>query len=159
MTTGGTLWFLCRVHWSLEPKKALLLSLLWAALAVLLALIASPFPLIQLEVGALGGIFVGALQRRSFQEGADLYLSATKGAQVRRALASTRSGRRSVGLQWVVALGLLGVAMLSLRSAAGRPRNPAFGLISGYLLLMAVRDLTSIPGLLALRRRGAAGLR
>jgi hypothetical protein len=139
------------VHWSLDPKKSLALAALWAVLAALLAWAARPFPLVQLEVGALAGVVVGALQRRSLAEAPDLYRAAATGAQVRRAMVSTRSGKRAVGMQWVAALILLGVAMISLHGAGGHARNPAFGLLSGYLLLMTARDLLSASGQRALR--------
>jgi hypothetical protein len=149
----GGLWSAGGVHWSLDWKKCLALAVLWGALAAVLARLASPFPLVQLEVGALAGLLIAALQRRSFAEAPEVYRAAHTAAQVRRAMAGTRAGRRAVGLQWVAAIALLGVSILSLRGAGGRPHNPAFGLLAGYFVLMAARDLLSIPGLQKLMGR------
>jgi hypothetical protein len=145
------LWFECGVHWTLDPKKSLALAILWLAVAVLLAWLAAPFPVFQIAVGVVAGVVAGALQRRSFDEAPELYREATTSVQVRRAAASTRAGRRSLGLQWVAALALLGVSLLVLRGGKGPRHSPAYGLLCGYFVLMGLRDLLVVPGLLKLQ--------
>ncbi len=134
------------VHWTLDPKKSLAVAILWVVLAALLAWLATPFPLLQIAVGVVAGVLAGALQRRSFEEAPGLFREAVTAAQVRRAAASTRGGRRAIGLQWVASFALLGVSVLALRGGAS-PRSPAYGLLSGYFVFMALRDLLAIPGL------------
>jgi hypothetical protein len=138
------------VHWTLDPKKCLAVAILWLVIAAVLAWLATPFPLFQIVVGVLAGVLVGALQRRSLDEAPELYRDAVTSVQVRRAAASTRSGRRALGLQWVAAFALLGVSLLALRGTSGPRHSPAYGLLCGYFVLMAMRDLVVVPGLLKL---------
>lgn len=147
MAFGRALCFVWRVHWTLDPKKSLALAALWVAAAALLAWVATPFPLLQITVGVVAGVLVGTLQRRSLDEAPALYREAVTSVQVRRAAASTRAGRRALGLQWVAAFALLGVSFLALRGGPAPHRSPGYGLLCGYFLLMALRDLLVVPGL------------
>jgi hypothetical protein len=139
------------MHWTLDPKRALSLAMLWAAAAALLAWSAHPIPIGLVAAGLLLGIPLGVLQRRSLAEAPAAFRQASTARQVRTALTSTRSGRLALRTQWVSAAILLAGSLLQAVSARDAvPSNPAIGAVAAYLSLMFTRDLFALPALRAL---------
>ena len=134
------------MHWSLTPGFNLLLVCAWAAVLAALMALGAPLPGLALPIAGLGGMLVGAFQRRAMGASRDAFRSARTALEVRAALRTTASGRAALALQY--AAWILSFAAVAWRD----PSLPAL-LVAAALFFLA-RDATALPGVLRLNRPG-----
>ena len=144
------------MHWSLTPGFNLLLVCAWAAVLAALMALGAPLPGLALPIAGLGGMLVGAFQRRAMGASRDAFRSARTALVplvampvsllVRPALRTSASGRAALALQY--AAWLLSFAAVAWRD----PSLPAL-LVAAALFFLA-RDATALPGVLRLNRPG-----
>jgi hypothetical protein len=87
-------------HASLRPRVNVVLMATCGVAAIGLSLVAQRLPTVTLLVGAAAGAAVGRSQRRSLREAAVAFRGADTALEVRRVLASTRSGKIGLWIQW-----------------------------------------------------------
>ncbi len=133
------------MHWTLHPRKSLWLTLAAAVAGYCFAWLDPRVPVPQLAIGIVSGVAGGILEGRSVAARPEGYLTAETWQQVRPAMTATWTGRVALTLGWITALVLLVTGLF-------RPSNPLYGMASGYLVMMVVRDLLALPALRDLER-------
>jgi hypothetical protein len=126
------------VHASLLPRTNVILLSAWIAGAVVVSLHASVVPLATLALGAVLGAALGLLQRRALRESRVALIASQSAMDVRRALASTGSGRTYLYALW-------GSVLLVLVAAYALPTGGShFGAVAGYCALAGMRELITL---------------
>jgi hypothetical protein len=134
------------MHATLKPATNIKLMVVWAVLAVLVTVIGSPTPWIFLLAGAVFGAVAGWMQLLAFREASGAMLAAQTAMEVRRALSSSRWGRRYLVTLWVGVLFLFVLAAYLLRGRA------FIGLLAGYSAFAFTRELLTLRGTFELKR-------
>lgn len=124
------------MHATLGTRTNLALIGLAALCAAAALAFSRPVPVAPAVVGAFLGAMIGLLQGRGLEQARSSLRGAETMMEVRQALASTLAGKRSIVLQWAGVFAILGVALWI--------RNPIGGFVSGYGLLMGLRDLLAL---------------
>jgi uncharacterized membrane protein len=137
------------MHLSLQPKTNARLLILWGLVAVVVALAVSPTPWLFLGVGGGLGLCAGIIQLRALRESSASLLAAQTAMDVRRALSSSRSGRRYLYAFWGSMAVLVVLAFCCLRGRAG------VGLLAGYPAFACAREFLTLRGTFELRRLSA----
>ena len=124
------------MHQTLKPRTNQTLAIVCAIVAAIAFTLTRPAPLGPAIVGILLGSAVGVLQRRSIVDARGTFQRAETALDVRRALMSTTAGKWAIAVQWSGAVIVVGFAV--------RMGNAVGGSVTGYALLMCVRDLMTL---------------
>ena len=131
-------------HLTLSVRTSVIVALASGLVSIGLAVGAWPRAASVLVVGIVCGAIVGLLQARAIKQAPDTFASAATALAVRAALMATPAGKLAIWLQWLTILPLFAAWF-----SAGA--KPAFAPIAGYAAFMCLREIASLPGLLALR--------
>ena len=110
------------------------LIVLWITVLAALLLTVTPIPYVTVLVGVLFGIPCGFFQKQALSSVSEAIATARTALEIRKALTSVSSGKRTTGLQW------LGTATV-LISAVLQNQNTIAAFVSGYCSLMLARDI------------------
>jgi len=134
------------MHATLTPKTNIKLIVLWAVIAVLVAIFGSPTPWLFLLLGIVLGAGAGFMQLLALRESSRPLKAAQTAMEVRRALSSSRWGKRYLFTLWftMALLAALGVYFLRSRWFIGQ--------FAGYSAFAFVRELLTLRGTFELER-------
>lgn len=136
------------MHKTLELRPNLLMAIGWAVvLAVCLYQDAGTAAGLVAAL-LLAGLAVGALQSLALFDSKSGFLEASNTLQIRAAMKRSAPGRLAIYLQWMCGLSMVGILFIA---------NVSFSLLTVLACFAAfgfTRELASLPGILALRRRG-----
>jgi hypothetical protein len=132
------------MHATLKPRLNITLMAIWAAIAAILSCFGGTVPYITLIFGGLLGALTGNLQLHAMRSSPAMFQQAKNAVDVRHALASTSSGKRSIQLQWAGAAILIGIGLIT--------KDPLRTPIVGYFAFMCIRDVCAFPGIIILNR-------
>ena len=124
------------MHASLQVRWNVAVIIACVVFAAVMAVFTHPFPLMAWVAAAAFGVVSGLLQARAVVEARSTFQSAATMLEVRAALTSTASGRRSLYVQWALLPVLLVVAFLV--------HNTFGAALGGYAVFMAVRDAIAL---------------
>jgi hypothetical protein len=137
-----------RMHANLTPKNNVrLIAISVIVLALVIVFGSVPFPLY--AIGAVFGAVGGFLQLRAIRQSHAGFLSADSALAVRRALASSASGKIYLILFWVGAVVFITISIILLRERF------VFGWLAAYFCFVVVRDLIALPATYELERRAS----
>jgi len=146
-------WKLCPInndrlhmHPSLKPKTNIRLIVVWALIAVSVAVISSPIPWLFLGLGVVLGTCADFIQLLALCESSRSLLVSETAMDVRRALSSSRWGRRYLYTLWFCVVLLFLLAFYFLRSRA------VVGLFASYSAFAFMRELLTLRGTFELER-------
>ena len=134
------------MHITLQPKTNVRLLIIWSAVAVVVALIASPVPWLFGGVGIALGLCAGIIQLGALRESSASLLATQTAMDVRRVLSSSRCGRLYLYVFWFSMFVLFVLAFYLLRGRA------VIGLLAGYSAFAFTRELLTLRGTFELCR-------
>jgi hypothetical protein len=137
------------MHASLTPKNNILLIAFFAVILVLVVAFGSVPPSLYL-IGGVCGVAGGFLQRRAIRQSSAAFLAADGVLAVRRALASSASGKIYLVLFWLAAVIFVTVSIILLRERF------VLGWLAAYCCFVVVRDLLALPATYDLQRRASS---
>ena len=137
------------MHASLTPKNNILLIAFFAVILVLVVAFGSVPPSLYL-IGGVCGAVGGFLQRRAIRQSSAAFLAADGVFAVRRALASSASGKMYLVLFWLAAVIFVTVSIMLLHERF------VLGWLAAYCCFVVVRDLLALPATYDLQRRASS---
>jgi hypothetical protein len=140
------------MHKTLKLRPNLMMAIAWAAVLTICLYqgAGTGEPLIAALL--LGGFAVGALQSLALSDTKAGFLEASTPLQVREAMRQSAPGRLAIYLQWICGLTL--VVALFITDV----RSPLLSGLACFAAFGLARELASLPGVLALRRRARSPL-
>jgi hypothetical protein len=137
------------MHASLRPKNNIRLIGIFAFILMLVVAFGSvPLPLY--VIGAVCGVAGGFLQLRAIRQSRAAFLAADGAFAVRRALASSASGKIYLVLFWLAAVIFVTASIMLLRERF------VFGWLAAYCCFVVVRDLLTLPATYELQRHASS---
>ena len=135
------------MHTTLKLRPNLLMVLAWAAVLAtcLYQGDGTGRPLVAALL--LGGFAVGALQSLALSDATAGFLEANTALQVREAMRRSAAGRLAIYLHWFCVLTLVGSLLVT------EVKSPLHSVLACFAAFGLTRELASLPGILALRRR------
>ncbi len=130
------------MHRSLSIGTSRVLIVLWAAGALAFALVTRGAVALSVASGAACGVVAGLLQRVALRKDAAAFAGTATSLDVRRVLASSRSGKAAISLGWGCGIVVLPATMFLHRNGP-----VAAGWFAGYMAFMLVRDAFAYPAL------------
>ena len=137
------------MHASLTPKNNIRLIAIFAIILALVAAFGS-VPLPPYLIGAAFGAIGGFLQLGAIRQSRAAFLSADSALAVRRALASSASGKIYLVLFWFGAIVFVAVSVILLRERF------FLGWLAAYCCFVIVRDLIALSATFELQRRASS---
>jgi hypothetical protein len=137
------------MHASLTPKNNLRLITVFGIALVLFVAFGS-VPLALYLIGAVCGVAAGFLQLRAIRQSRPAFLAADDAFAVRRALASSASGKIYLGLFWLAAVIFVSVSLMLLHERF------VFGWLAAYCCFVVIRDLLALPATYELQRHASS---
>jgi polyferredoxin len=137
------------MHASLTPKNNIRLIAI-SVIVLALVVVFSSVPFVPYLIGAAFGAAGGFLQLSAIRQSYARFLSADNALAVRRALASSASGKIYLVLFWVGAVVFVAVSIMLLRERF------FFGWLAAYCCFVVVRDLIALPATYELERRASS---
>jgi hypothetical protein len=132
------------LHASLSRKTNLKMLAVWLLAAIAISVFAGPVPWMLLACGVALGAISGGLQLRVIRQAPDALLASTTLMEVRRAMATTSTGRLYFHVFW-------GIAILQVALAAYLLGNRFFaGWAASYCAYAFTRDLVAMRGVVEL---------
>jgi hypothetical protein len=137
------------MHASLTPKNNIRLIAIFAIILVLVVAFGSvPLPLYL--IGAVCGVVGGFLQLRAIRQSRSAFLAADGALAVRRALASSTSGKIYLVVFWLAAAIFVTVAIILLHERF------VFGWLAAYCCFVLARDLLALSATYELQRHASS---
>ena len=137
------------MHASLTPKNNIRLIAIFAIIFALVVAFGS-VPLLPYLIGAAFGAIGGFLQLGAIRQSHAAFLSADSALAVRRALASSASGKIYLVLFWLGAIVFVAVSVILLRERF------FLGWLAAYCCFVIVRDLIALSATFELQRRASS---
>jgi drug/metabolite transporter superfamily protein YnfA len=133
------------MHASLTPKNNLrLIAVFGTLLGLIVAFDSVPLPLYL--IAAVCGVAGGFLQLRAIRQSRSAFLAADGALAVRRALASSVSGKIYLVLFWLAAVIFVAASIMLFRERF------MVGWLAAYSCFVVVRDLLALPATYELQR-------
>ena len=126
------------MHSRLAPKNNIFLIIVWLTVAAASALFESSLTWIFWPYGLLFGVAGGLVQSAALRESSPLFAQTETWGDVRKALRSSKWGRRYLWYFWIVQIVLIILAFALLRVQA------FVGLLAGYSVFSLARELITL---------------
>jgi hypothetical protein len=136
------------MHASLTPKNNIRLVAIFVIILALVVAFGS-VPLLPYAVGVAFGAIGGFLQFSAIRQSRAAFLGADSALAVRRALASSASGKIYLVLFWLGAIFFVALSVILLRERF------VFGWLAAYCCFVVVRDLIALSATFELQRHAS----
>jgi hypothetical protein len=132
-------------HTTLKPKTNIILSVVWGLAILTILYFSRPTPIIFFLLGGFLGGLGGIMQILSIKESKNAIISASSMLEVRKALASTRWGKRYIRFLWISNIGFIVLALYF-------QVNLIFNVLAAYCSFCFIREIVTLKTIFELQR-------